>query len=59
MFVVSLFYAVLFHFQTCVKYCTQAERDTVFDELKPHFLTFATNKYAIHLVMKMLDNGTF
>jgi pumilio family protein 6 len=59
MFVVSLIYAVLFHFQTCVKYCTQAESDTVFDELKPHFLTFATNKYAIHLVMKMLDNGTF
>ncbi|KAJ6980833.1 hypothetical protein D5086_018999 [Populus alba] len=44
--------------QTCVKYCTQAERDTVFDELKPHFLTFATNKYAIHLVMKMLDNAS-
>ncbi|KAG5236011.1 hypothetical protein OIU78_003997 [Salix suchowensis] len=44
--------------QTCVKYCTQAERDTVFDELKPHYLTFATNKYAIHLVMKMLDNAS-
>ncbi|KAJ6897808.1 hypothetical protein NC652_024584 [Populus alba x Populus x berolinensis] len=44
--------------QTCVKYCTQAERDTVFDELKPHFLTFATNKYAIHLLMKMLDNAS-
>ncbi|XP_011011878.1 PREDICTED: pumilio homolog 24-like isoform X2 [Populus euphratica] len=44
--------------QTCVKYCSQAERDAVFDELKPHFLTFASNKYAIHLVTKMLDNGS-
>jgi pumilio family protein 6 len=42
-----------------VKYCSQTERDAVFDELKPHFLTFASNKYAIHLVTKMLDNGMF
>ncbi|CAK7333281.1 unnamed protein product [Dovyalis caffra] len=44
--------------QTCLKYCTQAERDIIFDELKPHFLTFASNKYAIHLVTKMLDNAS-
>ncbi|KAL9400846.1 hypothetical protein Peur_004695 [Populus x canadensis] len=44
--------------QTCVKYCSQTERDAVFDELKPHFLTFASNKYAIHLVTKMLDNAS-
>lgn len=41
-----------------MKYCSQTERDAVFDELKPHFLTFASNKYAIHLVTKMLDNAS-
>lgn len=45
--------------QTCVKYCTQAERDAVFEELRPHLLTLACNTYAVHLVKKMLDNGMF
>lgn len=52
-------FIVSFSYQTCVKYCSQTERDAVFDELKPHFLNFATNTYAVHLVTKMLDNGTF
>lgn len=43
--------------QTCVKYCSQAERDSVFEELRPHLLTLARNTYAVHLVKKMLDNG--
>ncbi|XP_026435919.1 pumilio homolog 24-like [Papaver somniferum] len=44
--------------QTCVKFCTQAERDAVFEELKPHLLTLACNVYAVHLVKKMLDNAS-
>ncbi|XP_048235331.1 pumilio homolog 24 [Ricinus communis] len=44
--------------QTCVKYCSQTERDAVFEELKPHFLTFSCNTYAVHLVKKMLDNAS-
>ncbi|CAL5395734.1 unnamed protein product [Camellia sinensis] len=44
--------------QTCIKYCSQAERDVVFAELRPHFLTLACNTYAVHLVKKMLDNAS-
>ncbi|KAF2289136.1 hypothetical protein GH714_029059 [Hevea brasiliensis] len=44
--------------QTCVKYCSETERDAVFEELKPHFLNFACNTYAVHLVKKMLDNAS-
>ncbi|KAI5415700.1 pumilio homolog 24 isoform X1 [Lathyrus oleraceus] len=44
--------------QTCVKHCSQAERDEVFEELRPHFLTLAYNAYAVHLVKKMLDNAS-
>ncbi|KDO71778.1 hypothetical protein CISIN_1g0061651mg, partial [Citrus sinensis] len=44
--------------QTCVKYCSQAERDAVFEELQPHFLSLADNTYAVHLVKKMLDNAS-
>lgn len=44
--------------QTCIKYCTQEERDKVFDALRPHFLTLARKKYAVHLVKKLLDSGT-
>lgn len=46
-----------FNWKTCVKHCSQAERDGVFEELRPHFLTLAYNAYAVHLVKKMLDNG--
>ncbi|KAL4273604.1 hypothetical protein GQ457_13G014500 [Hibiscus cannabinus] len=41
--------------QTCVKYCSQEERDAVFSELQPHLLTLSCNAYAVHLVKKMLD----
>eukprot|EP00262_Sarcandra_glabra_P017584 TRINITY_DN6061_c0_g1_i1.p1 TRINITY_DN6061_c0_g1~~TRINITY_DN6061_c0_g1_i1.p1 ORF type:complete len:660 (-),score=112.79 TRINITY_DN6061_c0_g1_i1:326-2281(-) len=44
--------------QTCVKYCSQAERDFVFEELRPHLLSLARNTYAVHLVKKMLDNAS-
>uniref|UniRef100_A0A2P2KVM5 PUM-HD domain-containing protein n=1 Tax=Rhizophora mucronata TaxID=61149 RepID=A0A2P2KVM5_RHIMU len=44
--------------QTCVKYCSQTERDAVFSELRPHFLTLACNTYSVHLVKKMLDNAS-
>ncbi|KAL2338996.1 hypothetical protein Fmac_013442 [Flemingia macrophylla] len=44
--------------QTCVKHCSQDERDVVFEELRPHFLTLAYNAYAVHLVKKMLDNAS-
>nr|KJB34630.1 hypothetical protein B456_006G077200 [Gossypium raimondii] len=41
--------------QTCVKYCSQIERDAVFSELQPHLLTLSCNAYAVHLVKKMFD----
>ncbi|MBA0857396.1 hypothetical protein Goshw_012006 [Gossypium schwendimanii] len=41
--------------QTCVKYCSQTERDAVFSELQPHLLTLSCNAYAVHLVKKMFD----
>ncbi|CAN6551311.1 unnamed protein product [Malus baccata var. baccata] len=44
--------------QTCVKYCSQSEKDAVFEELQPHLLTLACNTYAVHLVTKMLDNAS-
>ncbi|KAG2721386.1 hypothetical protein I3760_02G079700 [Carya illinoinensis] len=44
--------------QTSVKYCSQSERDAVFEELQPHFLNLACNTYAVHLVKKMLDNAS-
>ncbi|XP_059632769.1 pumilio homolog 24 isoform X2 [Cornus florida] len=44
--------------QTCIKYCSQAERDTVFEELRPHLLTLARNSYAVYLVKKILDNAS-
>ncbi|MFS7892469.1 putative armadillo-like helical, CPL domain, pumilio domain-containing protein [Helianthus anomalus] len=44
--------------QTCAKYCTPDERNAVYEELKPHFLTLACNTYAVHLITKLLDNAT-
>ncbi|KAJ7955158.1 pumilio-like 24 [Quillaja saponaria] len=44
--------------QTCVKYCSQEERNTVLEELRPQFLNLASNKYAVHFVKKMLDNAS-
>ncbi|EPS61931.1 hypothetical protein M569_12862, partial [Genlisea aurea] len=44
--------------QTCVKHCTQDERDLVFMELRPNFISLARNTYAVHLITKMLDNAS-
>ncbi|KAG8372915.1 hypothetical protein BUALT_Bualt12G0116700 [Buddleja alternifolia] len=44
--------------QTCVKHCTQEERNAVFVELRPHFIALASNTYAVHLVTKMLDSAS-
>ncbi|XVF38778.1 hypothetical protein REPUB_Repub20aG0131200 [Reevesia pubescens] len=44
--------------QTCVKYCSQTERDAVFVEIRPHLLTLASNAYGVHLVKKMLDTAS-
>ncbi|KEH32314.1 transmembrane protein, putative [Medicago truncatula] len=43
--------------QICAKHCSQAERDEVFEELRPHFLNLAYNAYAVHLVKKTVDNA--
>ncbi|XP_076902120.1 pumilio homolog 24-like [Bidens hawaiensis] len=44
--------------QTCAKYCTPDERNAVYEELQPHFLTLACNTYAVHLITKLLDNAS-
>lgn len=43
--------------QTCVKHCTRDERNAVFNEIRPQFITLSSNTYAVHLVTKMLDHG--
>ncbi|CAL9192547.1 unnamed protein product [Musa hybrid cultivar] len=44
--------------QTCVKYCTQEERDAVFEALWLHLLALSQKKYAVHLVKKLLDHAS-
>lgn len=44
--------------QTCLKYCSQDEKDVVFKELHPHFLSLASNTYAVHVLQKMLDGAS-
>ncbi|KAG7582232.1 Pumilio RNA-binding repeat, partial [Arabidopsis suecica] len=44
--------------QTCVKFCSQAEKDVLFGELQPQFLNLASNKYAVHFIQKMLDGAS-
>ncbi|KAI6706921.1 hypothetical protein NL676_009883 [Syzygium grande] len=44
--------------QTCIKYCSQAERDEVFGELQPHLLNLTCSTYAVHLVKKLLDSAS-
>lgn len=56
-FVLCRYFQLCFSLQTCVKHCSQDERNAVFLELRPHFISLATNAYAVHLVTKMLDNG--
>ncbi|XP_024374908.1 pumilio homolog 24 [Physcomitrium patens] len=43
--------------QNCVKYCTPTERAAVFEELRPHCLALMKDKYAHHIVIKMLDSA--
>ncbi|KAL6526490.1 hypothetical protein OROGR_015580 [Orobanche gracilis] len=43
--------------QTCVKHCTQDERNDVFKETQPNFIALASNTYAVHLITKLLDHA--
>lgn len=49
----------IYFLQTCVKHCSPEERTAVFLELRPHFISLATETYGVFLVTKMLDNGMF
>lgn len=44
--------------QTCIKHCSQSEKDVVFNELRPHFLTLACNTYSTHVVKKLVDSAS-
>ncbi|XP_006651985.1 pumilio homolog 24 [Oryza brachyantha] len=44
--------------QTCVKWCSQAERDGIFDALQPELLTLSRKKYAVFLVKKLIKLAT-
>ncbi|WVZ61162.1 hypothetical protein U9M48_011077 [Paspalum notatum var. saurae] len=44
--------------QTCVKWCSQSERDAIFDSLQPHLLTLSRKKYAVFLVKKLIELAT-
>uniref|UniRef100_A0A1J3CRP8 Pumilio-like protein 24 n=1 Tax=Noccaea caerulescens TaxID=107243 RepID=A0A1J3CRP8_NOCCA len=44
--------------QTCVKYGSQAEKEAVFKELQTRFVDLAFDKFAVHLLTKMLDGAS-
>ncbi|KAI4368652.1 hypothetical protein MLD38_017187 [Melastoma candidum] len=44
--------------QACIKSCSQDERDSVFEEVKPHLILLACNTYAVHLVKKLMDTAS-
>lgn len=44
--------------QTCVKWCSQSERDAIFVALQPHLLTLCRQKYAVFLVKKLIKLAT-
>ncbi|KAF0912311.1 hypothetical protein E2562_013991 [Oryza meyeriana var. granulata] len=44
--------------QTCVKWCSQSERDAIFDALQPGLLTLSLKKYAVFLVKKLIKLAT-
>ncbi|OEL15665.1 Pumilio-like protein 24 [Dichanthelium oligosanthes] len=44
--------------QTCVKWCSQPERDAIFVDLQPHLLTLSRKKYAVFLVKKLIELAT-
>uniref|UniRef100_A0A0E0KL22 PUM-HD domain-containing protein n=1 Tax=Oryza punctata TaxID=4537 RepID=A0A0E0KL22_ORYPU len=44
--------------QTCVKLCSQSERDAIFEALQPDLLTLSLKKYAVFLVKKLVKRAT-
>lgn len=46
-----------FFWQTCVKLCSQSERDAIFEALQPDLLTLSLKKYAVFLVKKLIKRG--
>uniref|UniRef100_A0ACD5WH05 Uncharacterized protein n=1 Tax=Avena sativa TaxID=4498 RepID=A0ACD5WH05_AVESA len=44
--------------QTCVKWCSQPERDAIFVALQPHLLNLSRQKYAVFLVKKLIKLAT-
>uniref|UniRef100_A0A0E0D937 PUM-HD domain-containing protein n=1 Tax=Oryza meridionalis TaxID=40149 RepID=A0A0E0D937_9ORYZ len=44
--------------QTCVKLCSQSERDAIFEALQPDLLTLSLKKYAVFLVKKLIKRAT-
>ena len=58
MFLVPWFWwSDYFFLQTCVKWCSQSERDAIFDNLQPHLLSLSRKKYAVFLVKKLIELG--
>jgi hypothetical protein len=49
--------AHVFPRQTCVKWCSQPERDAIFVALQPHLLALSRQKYAVFLVKKLVKLG--
>ncbi|KAL5217071.1 hypothetical protein ABZP36_017755 [Zizania latifolia] len=44
--------------QTCVKWCSQSERDAIFEALQPDLLILSRKKYAVFLVKKLIKLAT-
>ncbi|KAJ7298340.1 hypothetical protein O6H91_10G098900 [Diphasiastrum complanatum] len=44
--------------QSCIKYCKKAEREAVFDELRPQLIALARNTYACHLAQRLFDHAS-
>jgi hypothetical protein len=45
--------------QSCVKWCSQSERDPVFVALQPHLLDLSRDKYSCFLVNYIIKGGKF
>ncbi|EFJ31631.1 hypothetical protein SELMODRAFT_86524, partial [Selaginella moellendorffii] len=43
--------------QSCVKHSQEAQKNEVFQELRPSFLDLCLNTYACHLALRMIDNA--
>ncbi|KAL5229192.1 hypothetical protein ABZP36_017457 [Zizania latifolia] len=44
--------------QICVKWCSQSERDAIFEALQPDFLILSRKKYVVFLVKKLIKLAT-